>query len=861
MIVTIFLNVKTILPRLLVALCLTASLAHAQSGDKAGEKQESRVPKEKIPANPPLAPADALKTFKLPPGFRIEVVAADPLIETPVAMQWDADGRIWIAEMPSYMATPDAAGETDPINRISVLEDTDGDGKMDKKTVFLDKLVLPRALCLAYGGLLVCEATTLWWFPIEPGLKPGKRVLVDKNYAPAAIKNPEHTGNSPTWLMNNWIISANHTFRYRRVDEEWKRLPTTFRGQWGMTMDDWGRPFYNSNSDQLRTDYVPSEYYFRNPLFRSTAGLNQQPMKDQTVWPGRVNPGVNRGYQPVTLKPDGTLNKYTATCGPVIYRGDNFPAEFYGNAFIPEPAGNMVRRMVLTEKSGEISGTNPYKEAEFLTSTDELFRPMNAYTGPDGCLYLVDMYHGVVQHRVFLTSYLRKQAEDRGLDKVIRRGRIYRIVHTGKPPGPKPQLANAAPADLVNTLAHSNGWWRDTAQRLLVEKSPASVIAPLKTLALQHANPLTRLHALWTLEGIGQLDAATLANVIEKDTDTKIRAAAIRLSEPSLKTDKEKLLPKLTALAMSKDLNIQVQLAFTLGEINDPSAEVAMMTLLKNAGTNGLIRDALISGLSLREANILDRVFENQAWKQKFAGGDAFIGALGKSIFQQAKSANVNRLLEKIADNSTPQWQTLAVLASLNVPGAVVPKGQPAPRVKLVKLPAAPPALTALEKSTDKAIQTAAKKLDQLLIWPGKPGVVFPVVRPLTDGEQKLFVTGKAAYEATCAACHQLHGYGQDGMAPPLNDSEWVGGSTEKLARILLHGIGGPITVQGRKWDMDMPGHGTFDDETLAAVLTYIRREWEHPYDPVTPDFVKKVRTATAGRESAWTNEELSKLK
>jgi mono/diheme cytochrome c family protein/glucose/arabinose dehydrogenase len=860
----VFESVKTmlpLLPRLLLALCLTVSLARAQSGDKAGEKQEPRVPKEKIPANPPLSPEAALKTFKLPPGFRIEIVAADPLIETPIAIQWDAEGRLWLVEVPSYMNTPTATGETNAINRVSILEDTDGDGRMDKKTLFLDGLVLPRTVSLAYGGVLVSDATALWWYPIEPDLKPGKRVLVDKNYAPAAIKNPEHTGNSPTWFMNNWILSANHILRYKRVEEEWKRSPTSFRGQWGLTMDDWGRPFYNSNSDQLRTDLVPSEYYFRNPLFRSTAGLNLQPLKDQTVWPGRVNPGVNRGYQPATLKPDGRLDKYTATCGPVIYRGDNFPEEFRGNAFIPEPSGNFVRRMVLTEKNGELTGTNPYKETEFLTSTDELFRPVNAYTGPDGCLYLVDMYHGILQHRLFLTSYLRKQAEDRGLDKVIRRGRIYRIVSDGKKPGPKPQLASASSTDLVNTLTHPNGWWRDTAQRLLVEKSPPSAIALLKALALQHADPRARLHALWTLDGMGQIDAATLAIALQKESHAKVLAAAIRLSEGPIKTDKEILLPKLVSLATSKDLEARTQLAFTLGEIREPAAEAAMLALALNAGTNALVRDALISGLALRENEMLERVFASAAWKGKFAGGDAFISALGRSIFQQAKAANVNRLLEKIADKNTPQWQTLAVLASLNLPGTPPPKGQPAPRVKLVKLPVAPPALAALEKSPDKAIQAAAKKLDTLLIWPGKPGVVFPTVRSLTEAEQKLFASGKTAYEATCAACHQLHGYGQDGMAPPLNDSEWVAGSPEKLARILLHGIGGPITVLGRKWDMDMPGHGTFDDETLAGVLTYIRREWEHPYDPVAPEFVKKVRAATAGRESAWTNEELSKLK
>lgn len=181
--------------------------------------------------------------------------------------------------------------------------------------------------------------------------------------------------------------------------------------------------------------------------------------------------------------------------------------------------------------------------------------------------------------------------------------------------------------------------------------------------------------------------------------------------------------------------------------------------------------------------------------------------------------------------------------------------------MKYVKLAAEPPALAALAQSDDKTIQAAVKKLDKVVVWPGKPGVVLPVIKPLTSAEQARFDGGKVMFEATCAACHQAHGYGQDGLAPPLVDSEWVAGSPERLARIILHGVGGPITVLGKKWDMDMPGHGTFDDETVAAVMTYLRRAWDHDFDPVTPDFVKKVRAATAGRKSAWTDVELKKLK
>jgi mono/diheme cytochrome c family protein len=363
---------------------------------------------------------------------------------------------------------------------------------------------------------------------------------------------------------------------------------------------------------------------------------------------------------------------------------------------------------------------------------------------------------------------------------------------------------------------------------------------------------------------MGQMDSATLLAAIGKEQHPKVRAAAIRLTEPALKSaDQATFLPALIALANTKDAEVLTQLAFTLGEAKTPAAETAMANIVRNAGTNGLVRDALISGLAVREVEMLERVFADQSWadKTKVPGGEGFIGALAKSVFQQARGDRVNPLLAAITRAETPKWQTLAVLASLNVNPPATKKGEPPPRVKFVKLAAEPPALASLAKSDDKAIQAAAQKLDKVLVWPGKPGVNLPVIRPLTEPEQVRFTTGKTMFEATCAACHQPHGYGQDGLAPPLVDSEWVAGSPERLARIILHGVGGPITVLGKKWDMDMPGHGTFDDETVAAVMTYLRRAFDHDYDPVAPDFVKKVRAATAGRESAWTDAELKKLK
>ena len=578
------------LSRAVTALFLTASLALAQNGDKPGEKQESRVPKDKIPANPPLAPEAALKTFKLPPGFRIEIVAADPLIETPIAMQWDADGRLWVVEMPSYMNTPTAEGELNPINRVSVLEDTDGDGKMDKKTVFLDKLVMPRALCLAYGGVLVCEPPVLNFYPIEPGLKPGKAVLVDKNYAPNGIKNPEHTGNSPTWLMNNWIVSANHTLRFRRVDNEWKRSATTSRGQWGLTMDDWGRPYYNSNSDQHRVDLLPGHYLARNPNLRQPFGINVQMTPDQRTWPIRVNPGVNRGYQAGQLTPEGRLATFTGACGPVVYRGDQFPTNHVGDVFLCEPTANLIRHNMVLDRDGILSSTNAHVQSEFLASTDERFRPVNLANGPDGCLYIVDMARGLIQHHIYLTSYLRRQTEGRNLQSPIHLGRIYRVVHAGTPVRRRDILpAKPTLDEWLQRLSHPNGWWRDCAQQNLVLARQPESIPRLRGLCRPEsgASALGRIHALWTLEGLSALTPALVRDVM-KHPDPQIRIQAIRASESLYKAGDKSFAADYRVLAKDADVNVVIQAMLTANLMQIPESTALIRETLASSSARGV---------------------------------------------------------------------------------------------------------------------------------------------------------------------------------------------------------------------------------------------------------------------------------
>lgn len=847
------------LPKIFFILGLAGLIARGQSGDKPGEIQESLVSAAQIPPAPVLTPDQALKSFTLAPGFRIELVASEPLVLDPVAIEFDLQGRIWVLEMQGFMRDANGTGESEPVGTVSMLEDTDQDGRIDRRTVVISNLVMPRSILLVRDGLLVAEPPHLWFYPIAKG-KAGERIEVAADYAKeadpklGAKANPEHAANSLFWAMDNWIYSANSTTRFRQIEGEWKREPTAFRGQWGMSQDNFGRLVYNSNSDQLRIDLVPPRYLSRNPNYRAAAGANVDPVRNQDVWPIRVTPGINRGYQPNMLR-NGKLAQFTAACAPVIYRGDLFSRGFAGNAFVCEPSANLVKRNILIERDGLFEGFHAYTNAEFLASSDERFRPLNACNGPDGALYIVDMYHGIIQHRYFLTSYLRKQSESRGLDKSGGTGRIYRIV----PDSAKKRVTPPADssADLIQLLSHANGWWRDIAQRQLVMRNEAVTAAPLQKLATSEKNPLTRLHALWTLEGMNRLDWPTIRKAI-LDIDPKVKSAAIRLSEPFLKgEDRDEVLGQLVKQSGDTRHDVQLQLALTLGEVVDPKAEEAMLAIANRAATNVYIRDALLSGLGNRELEVIERIVSGPRFSQALEG---FLSGLSRCVIAQRKTNRVERLLD-FAARTEPRRQK-AILGGMASAAVATGKGRTAAPVKLIYFAAEPESFKRLSKQADPATNELLGKITSLMTWPGQPGYVAPPpITPLTREQQQAFELGKSLFSSSCAACHQPTGFGQEGLAPPLVDSEWVLGSPERLARIALHGVRGLISVRGKTYDMEMPGLPIFDDEQIAAILTYIRREWEHTASPVPTETVRKVRTAHAQREQAWTEQDLLKEK
>ncbi len=839
-------------------LSLDPAIAAAQSARRAGGGPETPALHFRPPAPRVLTAQEEMKTFKVAPGFKVELVASEPMIESPVAISWDDQGRMYVCEMRSYMHDVDATDEDLPTGRISRLEDTNGDGVMDKSTVFADKLLMPRSVMALGDGAVVSEPPLLIWFRDTNGDGVAdKKEIISEKYATKGGQ-PEHMANSPTWMMDNWIASAGHNVRYRWQQGKFLSEETTPSGQWGRTQDDWGRQFYNSNSDLLRTDLFPPASYLRNPRLTERTGIGFQVMRDQTCWPAGPTPGVNRGYLENTTKPDGTsvkgtlrpdgsLQSVTATCGPAIYRGDLFPPEYRGNAFIPEPSGNLVKRLILSEKDGVVSAKNAYEGKEFLTSTDERFRPVNACTGPDGALYIVDMARGVIQHKGYLTYYLVANIKDRKLESPFNLGRIYRVV----PEGAKP-TAVKLPREtekIVPLLAHANGWVRDTAQRVLVERGEAGAVSAVeKIVADAKTTPQARVQALWTLEGLGAVPPAAITAGL-RDPSEKVRAAAVRLADDAQ-------VPALLKLAADPSVEVRLHLAFKLSGKPGPQVEKALVTLLETANSS-LFAEAVVSGLAGRELEFLESLLKDTPETDSKLAASGIFGTIAGTLMKERSAPKVSRLLDLAAAQKAGSGRQIALLNGMVGKGSAKAPPRGARASNPIKLTAAPAGLAAL--LADPKAKTFAAKIERQLTWPGKPGAVEVKVAPLTPDQQALFARGKTTYTTLCGVCHQPTGSGLPGLAPPLLNSEWALGPVDRPIRIVLGGLTGPVEVAGTQWQLEMPGLQILSDEDVAGVLTYIRREWEHSESTVTPQEVAAVRAATKTRTKPWTAEELQK--
>jgi mono/diheme cytochrome c family protein/glucose/arabinose dehydrogenase len=847
----------------------------------------------------PLPPKEALETFHLAPGYRVELVASEPLVQDPVAIDWDPDGRLWVVEMPGYMPDIAAAGEHNPIGRVVVLEDVDGDGKMDRRTVFADRLVMVRSVRVLDRGVLVGEPPYLWLMRDTDGdLRADTKALVTAAYGRQEI-DPQNNANALDWAIDNWMHMAGQVdiaLRVKRGAFEVRR--TLRRGQWGVTHDDSGRIYRNSNESALHVDVVPSAYFARHPNLLRTRGSYERLADDNPdlniVWPVRRTPALNRAYQFGILREDGSLARYTAVCAPLVYRGDRLPSELYGDVFVAEPAANVVSRIIVSDDGTMIRARKAYERGEFLASTDERFRPVYLANAPDGTITIVDLYRGILEHRLSMTEYLRDQILARRLEQPTGLGRIYRVVHESTRRDTARPLNTASPAALVAAMSHPNGWWRDTAQRLIVERlgassAAANAVAPaLVALAERAPDWRTRLHALWALDGIDALSAPLVSHALE-DPSPDVRAAAIRLAEPWLGQETHPLHQAVSKRLDDADWGVRRQLAASLGAMTATARDAAVIQLLDRYGDDPITVDAALSGLRGRERNVLDRLVRDDP--PQTPRREASIAMLAATIVRGGEEEPVQALFAWLADERRGSWQRAALMhgAEIALLGATMP-GTPAPRPAGVANAAAAPcptcpggragpggayayarpptaaesgraagslrlnrepaALTSLGTETD-----LGRRVSRLLVrvsWSGKAGEAAPIA-PLTGEEQQRFERGHDLYRNFCQACHQSDGRGQDKLAPALIDSALALARPDVPVRVLLHGKEGTTGL--------MPPIGsTLNDDQIASVLTYVRREWGQTGSPVEPATVGAVRARTTNRTRPWTDAELQAL-
>lgn len=507
---------------------------------------------------------ESMKEFKVQGDYSLELVAGDDMLYEPALCVWDGNGRMYVAQFETYMQDVDGTGKYDKVSRVLRLEDSNDDGIMDKRTVFADKMNLPRFVLPLKNSVLIGETNTNdiyeYFDTNDDGVSDEKKIWYEGGKRGG---NLEHQPSGLIWAMDNNIYTTYNQHAYRFTDGTVKKVETKGnRGQWGLTQDNYGKVIFADAGAGVGPVHTlfPNVYTKWDPKWVREDGFS-------TVW------GIDNVFDAQggmgSMRDNGSIRRFTDTCGQAVFRGDRLPEEMQGELFFSSPVGRLTRRATFkVDEKGRSVMHNAYDQKEFIASTDANFRPVNAATGPDGTLYLVDMHRGIIQEGAWVPkgSFIRKSVEFYGLDQNIGHGRIYRVRHKDfKPNDKKPRMLDETPAQLVKHLTHANGWWRDEAQKLIVLSGDKSVGPALKKIVASHKFDLARLHALWTLEGLGLIDLDYLQEVYQ-DKSPHVRAAAIRMTEPYFHADIKNIYA-LKSLVKDPAKEVAIQLMLTASTI------------------------------------------------------------------------------------------------------------------------------------------------------------------------------------------------------------------------------------------------------------------------------------------------------
>ncbi|MCM4162515.1 MULTISPECIES: c-type cytochrome [unclassified Arenibacter] len=713
-----------------------------------------------------------LGDYRVEEGFELDMVASEPLLKAPVAIDFDSKGRIWVAEMAGFMLNLEGDGEDLPNGSIKILEDRDEDGIMDHAKTFLDSLVMPRALALVYDGLLYVESPNLWFVEIDND-KPVNRVLVDSLYA--TVGNPEHQPNGLMMNLDNWIYNAKSNYRYQRKDGVWHKEPTTSRGQWGISHDNFGRLYYNNNSTQLMGDHLLPNRLVRNKYFVPKKGVDVELTKDNRVYPLH-RASVNRGYQEGVLNQDSILVNVTAACGPLVYRGGTFPVGYDQNVFVCVPEANLIKRNILSFHGNRVEAEQAWQGKEFLASTDEGFRPVNLSTGPDGNMYVVDMHRGVIQHYAFLSPYLKKLSAEKKLDTILDYGRILRVRNKDNKARKITDLNTLSASQLVASLKDSNGWIRDRAQQYLINKNDKSVLPELKKMALDNESPLAQLHALYVLKGVDALSFNFLVQLAQSGGPEAASHAIVLMEDYVSKKNVAQAQILFTELLGRKEPMLDLYLSSTLGIWAKYDQEVFF---------------PYIYGLSHKYKDDI--------------------------VVQEAILSGAEKVM-------------------------------PAMKVQLDG--------TENLKDTDLNLLMAAslerKEKDN-------PNYIYSTKIARADSR----TNGAILFRQICASCHSTSGEGIRGLAPPLVGSKYITNHLEQLGLIILHGLKGPLLINGEIYDKDhqMPGlkyNKDLSDKDISDIISYVTNAFSTDSKGLEPEKIKELRGVMSKDSMEYTEKELN---
>jgi putative membrane-bound dehydrogenase-like protein len=570
-----------------------------------------------LPRIPPTEPNKAFGTFKIKPGFRIELAAAEPNVTDPVALSFDEYGRMYVVEMRDYSERRD-----ERLGEVRLLEDTDNDGTFEKSTVFADGLPWPTAVICYGGGVFVATTPDILFLRDTNGDgKADERRVVFTGFGKGVERlNVQALPNSFNWTLDNRIHGATGPNGGQVTSVNSSGAPVELRGrdfsfdprtldlrsetggsQHGLTFDNRGRKFVCNNSSHIQALMYEERYAARNTVYSLPRALVDIAADGGAAPVYRISPDepwrVIRtqwrvaGKVPGPIEGGGRASGYfTSATGVTIYRGDAYGAGFAGDAFIGDCGSNLVHRKKLRARGLELIAERlpDEQKTEFLASSDNWFRPVQFANAPDGCLYVLDMYREVIEHPWSLPPGIKKHLD---LNSGNDRGRIYRIVPENFKRRAAPNLGRASIATLVETLAHPNGWHRDTAARLLFEGQDTKAVEPLRAMLKSSTNELARLHALYALAGITSAKRTDLVNALS-DAAPIVREHGIRLCERLNFHPGEVTLAR---LADDPDPRVRYQLAWSLGSFKD-AARVSSR-LLRRDVSDAWMRSAVLSSL------------------------------------------------------------------------------------------------------------------------------------------------------------------------------------------------------------------------------------------------------------------------